>query len=387
VGLARSKFKPKFDLELSSRYKDQVEGDDSWENTNTALLVMRWNLFKGGRDRAGMNAALSRKQQVGSQLAAKQNQLRESTLSVWANYLALQRRKVAFRNEVDYSRKTFDAYLNQFSVSKRSMLDVLIVENEYFRSAVQLVTADTDETIAAYRILSLSGDLQVPRYSGASAYSKDYRDLAQALAFPSATHLLRPHTHSGSSVQEPSRVQEAIPVRSPNISGNSSESKKKSASNYVIESTQLYGIEIGPFINRHKLNQATETLSNYGFDIQQISGSGAVRVTRLLEGVYPPDEARRRLAVLKKTVDSAFLLPESGQVGLFAGSFHEPERAARFAKLLKQKQINVTLVEGEIEMYGTVLVVQQVDRKTADTIVEQMSGLGLTAKIIASVPN
>ena len=85
VELARSNFKPKFDLELSSRYNDQVEGNDYWENTNAALLVIRWNLYKGGQDKAGMNAALSRKQQVGSKLAAKQIELRESTSAAWAS--------------------------------------------------------------------------------------------------------------------------------------------------------------------------------------------------------------------------------------------------------------------------------------------------------------
>jgi outer membrane protein TolC len=64
---------------------------------------------------------------------------------------------------VDYSRKTFDAYLKQFSVSRRSLLDVLIVENDGFQSAVQLSTVGTNETIAAYRILKLMGVLQVPR--------------------------------------------------------------------------------------------------------------------------------------------------------------------------------------------------------------------------------
>jgi outer membrane protein TolC len=64
---------------------------------------------------------------------------------------------------VDYSRKTFDAYLKQFSVSRRTLLDVLIVENDGFQSAVQLVTVSTNEIIAAYRILRLMVILQVSR--------------------------------------------------------------------------------------------------------------------------------------------------------------------------------------------------------------------------------
>ena len=161
--LARSNYQPKVDLELSSRYNDQLEGDSSWQNTNAAMLVLRWNLFRGGQDKAGVNSAVSRKYQSRSRRTAKLVELIEETKTVWANYIALKRQKVAFRDAVDYSRITFDAYLKQFSVSRRSLLDVLIVENDGFQSAVQLATVSTNETIAAYRILKLMGALQVSR--------------------------------------------------------------------------------------------------------------------------------------------------------------------------------------------------------------------------------
>ena len=161
--LARSNYQPKIDLELNSRYNDQLEGNSSWQNTNSAMLVLRWNLFKGGQDKAGVNSAFSRKYQSRSRRAAKLDELMEETRTVWANYLALKQQKVAFRDAVNYSRKTFDAYLKQFSVSRRTMLDVLIVENDGFQSAVQLATVSTNETIAAYRILKLMGALQVSR--------------------------------------------------------------------------------------------------------------------------------------------------------------------------------------------------------------------------------
>ncbi len=161
--LARSNYQPKIDLELSSRYNDQLEGNSSWQNTNAAMLVLRWNLYKGGQDKAGVKSAFSRKYQSRSRRTAKLDELMEETRTVWANYLALKQQKVAFRDAVNYSRKTFDAYLKQFSVSRRTMLDVLIVENDGFQSAVQLATVSTNETIAAYRILKLMGALQVSR--------------------------------------------------------------------------------------------------------------------------------------------------------------------------------------------------------------------------------
>jgi cell division septation protein DedD len=66
----------------------------------------------------------------------------------------------------------------------------LIVENEYFQSAVQLATAATQETIAAYRILALMGALQVPLPSDAPVCPEHWDLLSRALVFPEVAKLL-----------------------------------------------------------------------------------------------------------------------------------------------------------------------------------------------------
>lgn len=182
VALARTNYKPKIDLELSSTYHDQLEGAQSWENTNAAMVNLSWNLYNGGQDIAGTNAALSRKSQSRAKRAAKLAELVEATESAWANYLSLQRQKASYRDEVNYSRMTFDAYLKQFSVSQRSLLDVLSAENEYFQSAVQVMTADVNEIIAAYQLLSLTGKIEPSRLSG--NLPEFYHELNHSLLVP-----------------------------------------------------------------------------------------------------------------------------------------------------------------------------------------------------------
>ena len=103
------------------------------------MLILRWNLYKGGQDKAGENAALSRKYQSRSNRDDKLLELREEASAAWAIYISLRRQKKAYRDAATYSQKTFDAYLKQFSVSQRSLLDVLSAENDYFQSASQLL--------------------------------------------------------------------------------------------------------------------------------------------------------------------------------------------------------------------------------------------------------
>lgn len=380
LALARSNYKPDIDLELSSRYNDQMEGDQSWQNTNAAMVFLRWNLFSGGKDKAGTNAALSRKHQSRSKRNAKLVELTEATSTAWASYLALQRQKPAYRNAVDYSRKTFDAYLKQFSVSQRSLLDVLIVQNDYFQSAVQLVTVGMNETIAAYRILALGGKLQVPRHSEIQEYPEDLSRLSQALVLSTAAQ--SNHAEPQADLPGPTESLPRVSVVTEDNLAPITESEATSPAKL----SPLYSIEIGPCITKLKLKQADEILRSHGFDVRQTSGTGKVKFIRMLEGVYPPDEAYKRLEELKKTV-STFVLPVDNQLAIYVGSFHDSDRANRYLELLEQKKIKVTPTAVEIEKQGTILVVQQIDRKTADTVAEQMSRLGLTAKVITSVPN
>ena len=192
LALARSPFKPKINLELSSSYKDNYEGSDTWQNTNEAMVVMRWNLYKGGQDKAGKKAALSRKYQSQSNRDDVLLELRKSTSATWTNYVSLKRQKQAFRDATNYSRNTFEAYLNQFSISRRSLIDVLNAESDYFQSASQLVVVTVNELLEAYRILKLGGELTITNLSRAAGESDELNLLSQSLVFPSAEDIVSP---------------------------------------------------------------------------------------------------------------------------------------------------------------------------------------------------
>jgi adhesin transport system outer membrane protein len=60
---------------------------------------------------------------------------------------------------VQFNIETRDAYVEQFDVAQRTLLDVLDAENELFVSRGQLVTAEINEILAGYRILALGGQL------------------------------------------------------------------------------------------------------------------------------------------------------------------------------------------------------------------------------------
>ncbi len=172
--LAEAAYHPNLNLELSTNYRDQVEGSPSWQHSNEAMLRMRWNLFSGGQDKYGIKAATSRKLQSRSNREDQLISVLEETTATWAQYQSAGRQVGAYRNAVKYSEQTLDSYLKQFNVAQRSLLDVLDAENEYFQSGGQLVTAAVNQTIAAYRLLALSGRLRVAETAGVPGDEPEY---------------------------------------------------------------------------------------------------------------------------------------------------------------------------------------------------------------------
>ena len=161
--LARTNYMPRVDLELSKMYNYHLEGDRSWRDANTAMVFMRWNLFKGGQDKAGVEAAASRKSQTLSGKRDKLLELTEALSSDYEEFESLAMQEKTLKEAAKYSLKTLDAYWKQFNVSQRSLLDVLSAETDSFQSASQLASVSKNKVIAAYRILKLQGNLSVSR--------------------------------------------------------------------------------------------------------------------------------------------------------------------------------------------------------------------------------
>jgi adhesin transport system outer membrane protein len=178
--LAHAAMKPSLNLELNSTYSDQADADPSWKFSNEAMLRLRWNLFNGGQDKAAIRAAFARKLQSRSEQQDQLTTVLEETRASWADYQASAQQIVAYRDAVTYSEKTLDSYLKQFNVAQRSLLDVLDAANEYFQSGGQLATAAVNETVAAYRMLALSGRLVVSERSGSLDELPEYLSMLRS---------------------------------------------------------------------------------------------------------------------------------------------------------------------------------------------------------------
>jgi len=157
--LTKTAYHPKVRLELSSGYTDQVEGDQSWTQSNAAMIRVNWNLFNGGSDQAAERAAYYREREAAEDRNDILLTVIDEAQSTWDNYESSIEQRIRLAESVTYTDETRDMYMQQFVVGQRTLLDVLDIENEFYQYSGQLVTAQANERIAAFRMLALSGKL------------------------------------------------------------------------------------------------------------------------------------------------------------------------------------------------------------------------------------
>lgn len=173
VDLSRANFLPKVHAELSSSYEDQIESSETYEHNNQAMVRLRWNIFSGHSDVADRKAAMARKMQAAANRDDQQDQVIEETRTTWAELESARQQAVSFGDALNYNQKTLDSYRKQFNVGQRTLLDVLDARNEMFQSSGLLVTAKTNEVIAAERLLALTGKLNASLQIDESLYASN----------------------------------------------------------------------------------------------------------------------------------------------------------------------------------------------------------------------
>jgi len=159
VELSEVPMYPAVTLEAQSEYNDGTSALDTYEFNNQLMVRVRWNIFRGGIDRAARQEALfrlteSKNRRYRSVLEAQQEMRRS-----WFELEAARDSIEALEDARDFNRSTLGAYEQQFEVAQRTLLDVLDAENELFTSEGQLITAQTNEQLASYRILAVGGML------------------------------------------------------------------------------------------------------------------------------------------------------------------------------------------------------------------------------------
>lgn len=152
-------FWPRLDLEITGSQGHNIDGLQGDNDSFSALLVARWNLYAGGGDTARQKAALERVNEAHERMMKLKIQADEETRRSW-NAVVRQRQQMEVLGERLVSAEgVLSAYRQQFDVGQRDLLDVLDAQNDVFLARTAYTTADYSAQFAAYRVIAVSGEL------------------------------------------------------------------------------------------------------------------------------------------------------------------------------------------------------------------------------------
>jgi len=154
-----SPFWPRLDLEVTGSQGHNIDGLQGDNDSFSALLVARWNLYSGGGDSARRRAAIERVAESRERMMKIKIQADEETRRSW-NALVYQRKQTKVLGErLTSAEGVLAAYRQQFSVGQRDLLDVLDAQNDVFLARSAHTTAQFSALFAGYRLVAVSGEL------------------------------------------------------------------------------------------------------------------------------------------------------------------------------------------------------------------------------------
>jgi adhesin transport system outer membrane protein len=152
-------FYPKIDAELSAVLDRNISGVRGTSRSDQALIVMTWNLFRGGETMAKNEEFVERLAEAKEAVNQQKIRVEQDTRLSWSALQTAHNRREALALQAKANEKVRDAYIQQFNLGQRSLLDVLDIQNELFISRGDLITAEFVELFAGYRLLAAQGRL------------------------------------------------------------------------------------------------------------------------------------------------------------------------------------------------------------------------------------
>jgi outer membrane protein, adhesin transport system len=150
---------PKIDAFARQSWANDVGGIDGKDDRTKIGLTLTYNLYRGGADHSDIQKNLSKVHQEGQNKRETLRKLDEQGELAWSakHYIAEQLNHLK-RYETT-SAKTLELYQKEYDLGRRTLLDLLVAQNDHVAAKSQIVRAENDLLFAHYRVLDAMGSM------------------------------------------------------------------------------------------------------------------------------------------------------------------------------------------------------------------------------------
>lgn len=151
MSIRESAYQPKLEARLRSGTGKNFDGVRDQRHDSSAEIVLNWNLFNGGADRARVRQQVNLVNQAADQRDKVCRDTRQVLAIAYNDTRKLADQLLYLDRNTLAIEKARDAYRQQFDIGQRSLLDLLNSENELYTARRSYANAEYDLGIAYAR--------------------------------------------------------------------------------------------------------------------------------------------------------------------------------------------------------------------------------------------
>ena len=159
IRAAEANFYPTVALELDASADHDTDGVQGHSDDFTAMVRLRYNLYRGGIDIGRQKEAVERSSESKQRQMRFERLVEEEIRQSWSILARSKARAAALGDQVVANGQVASTYRQEFEIGQRDLLDMLDSDNELFNSRTALATVEYAVLFAKYRLLATMGRL------------------------------------------------------------------------------------------------------------------------------------------------------------------------------------------------------------------------------------
>lgn len=156
---AYKNYYPKIDAYARQVWANDIGGVEGDDERSSIGLALSYNLYRGGADESQIQKNLSQIRQEGENKRETVRRLDEQGELSWSAKTHIVQQLEHLKRYEATSGKTLELYQKEYDLGRRTLLDLLVAQNDYIAAETQIVRAEHDLLFAHYRILDSMGSM------------------------------------------------------------------------------------------------------------------------------------------------------------------------------------------------------------------------------------
>jgi len=150
---------PTLDIEVSHAWNNNVHGFEGRDRSSKVALVLNYNLYNGGADQAAKRRALKNSEAQEESLDEVKLNIEEELHLALMSYNILERQVELSQEQLHHLEGTRELYELEYQNSKRTIIDLLNIKQEYAYAKTEAINAHYDQLLAYYQFKQIKSEL------------------------------------------------------------------------------------------------------------------------------------------------------------------------------------------------------------------------------------